>query len=181
MMLAKILLLVCLLSAQSYAAEAPAYRLSRAVVRQDDGAQALLAVALDDAVYAASADGFYDLRLSDQNDVETPYLLQKIVDRNTAVQRVASPSETLDLQKTGADGISITASLAKDAADADGLSIITAQHDFEYTLQIQGSSDNKAWQMLTDNAVIYDYSRYMAIDKRDIDLPPNRHCAGKTA
>ncbi|MGZ8906640.1 MAG: DUF3999 family protein [Methylobacter sp.] len=174
MMLAKILLLVCLLSAQSHA-EATAYRFSRAVVRQDDGSQALLVVTLDDAVYAASTDGFYDLRLSDQNGVETPYLLQKIADRKTAIRRVASPSETLDLQKTGADSISITASLAKDAVDADGLSIITEQHDFEYTLQIHGSDDNKAWQLLADNAVIYDYSRYMAIDKHDIALPPNRY------
>ncbi|TAL44544.1 MAG: DUF3999 family protein, partial [Methylovulum sp.] len=46
---------------------------------------------------------------------------------------------------------------------------------FEYTLQIHGSSDNKAWQLLADNAVIYDYSRYMAIDKRDIVLPPNHY------
>ena len=174
-MLAKILLLVCLLLTQSYAAEAPVYRFSRAVVRQDDSAQALLSVALDEGIYAASADGFFDLRLSDQNGVETPYLLQKIADRNTAVQRVASPSETLDLQKTGDGGISITVSLAKDADAADGLSIITAQHDFEYTLQIHGSSDNKAWQLLAGNAVIYDYSRYMAIDKRDIALPPNHY------
>jgi len=175
MMLAKILLLVCLLSAQSHAAETTAYHFSRTVERQDDGAQALLAVALDDAVYAASADGFDDLRLSDQNGVETPYLLQKIADRNTAIQHVASPSETLDLRKIGDGGISITAGLAKDAADANGLSIITAQHDFEYTLQIHGSDDNKAWRLLADNAVIYDYSRYMAIDKRDIALPPNRY------
>lgn len=174
-MLAKILLLVCLLSAQSHAAETAAYRYSRTVERLDDGAQALLAVALDDAVYAASADGFYDLRLSDQNGVETPYLLQKIVARHTAIRRVASPGEALDLQKIGDGGIGVTVSLAQDAADADGLSIITAQHDFEYTLQIHGSDDNKAWQLLVDNAVIYDYSRYMAIDKRDIALPPNRY------
>ncbi|MDD5275165.1 MAG: DUF3999 family protein [Methylovulum sp.] len=174
-MATKLLLLCSLLVTQSYAAELPDYLLSRPIVRKDASPQALLVIALDSTIYAASADGFRDLRLSDQNGVETPYLLQKITDHKTAVQHVSNRSETLTSQKTDTDGISITVRLFQDAIAADGLTIVTAEHNFEYTVQIYGSNDNQHWQLLTDNAVIYDYSRYMAVDKHDIDLPPNSY------
>lgn len=171
----KLALLCCLLLTPAYAVESLAYRYSRPVTHQDDGKQSLLAVFLDDAVYANSADGFKDLRLVDQNGVETPYLLQKIAARKTVVKRLPSRSTAQVLQKTGNDGISITINLDKDAANADGLSVITDQHDFEYTLQIQGSEDGQTWQVLVENAGIYDYSRYMAIGNRDIAMPASSY------
>ncbi len=91
--------LCCLavLLGQGYAANLPAARFNRAVVWQDAGKASLLAVALDPAVYAASRDDFADLRLLDQDGVETPYLLQKIASRKTLVQRVASRIESQSL------------------------------------------------------------------------------------
>ena len=83
--------------------------------------------------------------------------------------RIRSP-----YKKSGDDGIVITLGLDKDAAFADGLTVVTPQHDFEYGLQILGSADGKDWRLLVDNAAIYDYSRYMAVDQRDIALPANR-------
>ena len=172
-MIIKIALLASLLLTQAVAADAPAYRFTRPIVRGDDGGQALLAIALDNPVYAASADDFRDLRLIDQDGVETPYLLQKIATRKTVIQRLPSPSQTPALQKTGDDGIVVTVSLDKDADNADGFSMVTAQRDFEYNLQIQGSDDGKDWRLLVDNAVIYDYSRYMAVGDREVSLPAN--------
>lgn len=117
--------------------------------------------------HPATAKPFWDYRAAGRRG--------KIVARNTATRHVDSPSEILDLRKIGADGIGVTVGLAKDADAADGFTLFTEQHDFEYALQIHGSDDNKTWRLLADNAVIYDYSRYMAIDKRDITLPPNRY------
>lgn len=173
-MIVKAALLYGLLLTLGHAAEDPAaYRFSRAIIRQDNSPQALLAVPFDAPIYAASTDGFSDLRLIDQDGVETPYWLQKIADQKTVIQALPSRSETILLEKNGTDGISVTVKLAADAAPADGLSIVTPQHDFEYTLQIQGSVDGQTWQLLDGNAAIYDYSRYMAIAKRDISLPSN--------
>jgi len=172
-MIIKIALLVGLLLTEAVAADALAYRFTRPIVQGDDGGQALLAIALDSPVYAASADDFRDLRLIDQDGVETPYLLQKIASRKTVIQRLPSSSQTPALQKTGDDGIVVTTSLNKDAANADGLRVVTEQRDFEYNLQIQGSDDGKDWRLLVDNAVIYDYSRYMAVGDREVSLPAN--------
>jgi len=176
-MTAKIALLSCLglLFTLALAAEAPDYRYSRPIVRQDGGKQTLLAVPLDSEIYAASQDGFNDLRLLDQDGAETPYLLQKIATRKTVSQRLPSRNETQALQKTGDDGIVITVRLEKDAANADGLTVATTQHNFEYSLQIQGSTDGNDWHVLVENAAIYDYSRFMAVGNRDIALPANSY------
>ncbi len=173
-MIAKLALLCCLFWPQGHAAESPAFKFSRPVEYRDDGKQQLLAVALDGAIYQNSAGDFRDLRLIDQHGVETPYLLQKIAARKTVVQRLPIPSEAPALQKTGDDSIVISIALMKDAANADGFSIVTEQRNFEYDLQIQASNDGKDWQVLVNNAAIYDYSRYMPFGNRDISLPSNQ-------
>ncbi|WP_020485655.1 DUF3999 family protein [Methylomonas sp. MK1] len=174
-MIAKFAVLCCLFLTQAWANEAPAFRYSRPVLAQDNGQQSLLAVPLDSAVYANTAADFRDLRLIDQNGVETPYLLQKIASRKTVSKRVASTSKTIDLQKFGDEdeGFVVTVQLDKNAANADGLSLVTNQHDFEYALQIHGSNDGQNWQLLVERAQIYDYSRYMSVGNRDVELPAN--------
>ncbi len=174
-MITKIVLFASLFLTQAFAADSSNYRFNRPIVHPDNGGQTLLAVALDSSVYNNSASGFRDLRLTDQDGVETPYLLQKSASRKTVLQRLSSRSSTQALQKIGDDGIVITINLEKDAANADGLSVVTAQRDFEYSLQIHGSADGKDWQLVVNNATIYDYSRYMAVGNRDIVLPVNSY------
>lgn len=178
-MIAKIALIAGLFLSQAVAAatpdDGPRYRFSRPVVWQDGGQQSLLAVPLDSAVYASSATDFRDLRLIDRNGVEIPYLLQKIAGSKTEIRRLPSRSETKGLEKIDEDGIVITVNLDKDTANADGLTVVTTQRDFEYNLQIHGSNDGENWQKLVNNAAIYDYSRYMAVGNRDIELPGNNY------
>ena len=164
---------LAMLAASAYAAELPAFRFNRPVIWQDPGQASLLAIGLDTAVYAASREDFADLRLLDQDGGETPYLLQKIANRKTVVQRLSSRIETQSVQKTGAEGIVMTLVLAKDAANIDGLSIVTGQHNFEYSLQVQASADGKQWRTVVDKAVIYDYAQTLAVENRDIALPAN--------
>jgi ribosomal protein S16 len=140
----------------------------------EDTSQALVAVVLDEPIYAASQDNFADLRLLDQDQVETPYLLKKIASSKTVTQRLSSAVETQNLQKSGENGIVVTLSLDKNAAFANGLTINTQQRNFDYSLQIMGSTDGNDWHILVENATIYDYSRYMAVSNRDISLPDNQ-------
>lgn len=173
-MIAKSVLLFCLALAAAAAESTPPQRFSRAVLRSGQD-QALLAVALDSAVYAASAADFRDLRLTDQNGVETPYLLQQIAGQQAVVRRISSAGKIASLNRSGENGIELVVTLEKTAANADGLSIVTAQRDYEYSLQIFGSADGKTWQALAENARIFDYSRYAQIGNNDIELPVNAY------
>lgn len=165
-----------LLCSQAYAGQPLAQRFSRDVLYQEQAQQALLAVALDTAIYAASASDFRDLRLIDSHDVETPYWLQKIGGSKVVIKRLAVRGAKPKLEKSGEDGIIVTVDLEKDeSAHVDGLSVVTSQRDFEYALQVQGSEDGKNWQPLLQNGMIYDYSRFMNFGNRDIELPGNSY------
>lgn len=176
-MIAKIALIAGLFLTQAITAstseEGPVYRFSRPVVWSDGGQQSLLAVTLDSAVYAAGAVDFRDLRLIDQHGIETPFLLQKIAGSKTEIRRLPVSSETKGLEKIDDEGIVITINLDKDVANADGLTVVTGQRDFEFNLQIHGSNDGENWEKLVNNSAIYDYSRYMKVGNRDIELPSN--------
>eukprot|EP00906_Rhabdomonas_costata_P037553 RCo052910 len=155
------------------AAELPTNKFSRRIHYPESAQQQLLAVSLDEAVYAASDNGFNDLRLLDQTGAETPYLLQKIVERKAVTQHLPIRSKTQVLQKSGEEGIEIRLELDKKTETADGLTVVTNQRDFEYSLQIFGSDDAHNWQLLVDNGLIYDYSRFMNFSSRDITIPAN--------
>jgi len=171
-MIAKILVLSVLLF-PVYAANAPDPEFSRAVLGANSNQQSLMALKLDSEIYSHSAADFRDLRLIDQDGVETPYQLQKISARKTLLQRDQLPGKIEALSKTADDGIAITVSLPPQAANADGLTLLTPQRDFEYRLQVEGSLDGNSWQNLVDNAAIYDYSRFAAISNREVGLPSN--------
>lgn len=169
----KSVLLYCLLLPGVLAADDSVFRFSRDVINPDNSQQSLLALPLDTTVYAATNADFSDLRVRDNAGVETPFLLQKIAGRKAVIKRIPSHGETPSLQKQGEDGIVINLALKPDAANIDGLSVVTEQRDFEYVLAVQGSEDGRNWHVLVDNALIYDYSRFMPVSNRDVVLPAN--------
>lgn len=172
---AKLTVFCCLMCSLAHAGDSASFAFNRAITLPDDGQQSLLALPLDDEVYANSAGDFRDLRISDQQGVDIPYLLQKIASSQVVSKRLPSPSSTQNLEKIDDDGIVITLELDKQAAHADGLTLITSQRDFEYNLQVHGSNDGEHWEKLVNNAAIYDYSRYMAVKNSDIALPGNSY------
>lgn len=170
----KILLSVSLLLAQAVAAE-DIYRFSRPIAWQGNGQEELLTVPLDSRIYAATRDGFPDLRLVDQQGTETPFLLEKAAETRTETTRLDCDSELLTLKKKDDKAIEITLRLKEDEPNADGLTVFTPLTNFEHRLQIFGSDDGKNWSLLVKDAEIFDYSRYMPVSNRDIPLPTNTY------
>jgi hypothetical protein len=173
-MILKILLAAGLLLSQSVVAETETFRFSRPVIWQDKGQQELLTVPLDSRIYAATGDGFPDLRLVDQNGAETPYLLQKAAETRAETKRISCNSRLLALKKKNKT-IEIYLRLDKNEQNADGLTVVTPLADFEHRVQIFGSNDGKSWSSLVEDAQIFDYSSYMPIANRDISLPANAY------
>lgn len=170
----KMLLAAGLLLAQTVAAETENFRFSRPVIWQDKGQQELLTVPLDSRIYAATGDGFPDLRLADQDGIETPYLLEKAAETKTETKRLNCDSQLLALKKKNKT-IEIYLRLDKNEQHADGLTVITPLTDFEHRVQVFGSNDGKSWSSLVKDAEIFDYSSYMPIANRDIPLPANAY------
>ncbi|MGZ8188716.1 MAG: hypothetical protein ACXWTN_08160, partial [Methylosarcina sp.] len=115
----KMLLAAGLLLAQTVAAETETFRFSRPISWKDKGQQELLTVPMDSRIYAATGDGFPDLRLVDQNGIETPYLLEKAAETKTETKRLNSNSQLLALKKKNKT-IEIYLRLDKNEQHADG-------------------------------------------------------------
>jgi len=152
-----------------------AYRFNREIRLGDSGKPALVAVPLDTAVYRATTADFRDLAIVDQQNQETAYLLQKIAGRKAQRRRMALTSSQPTLETRANEGIALTVTLEGIGNYADGITLNTQQHDFEYSVRVEGSLDGHIWVPLVEQALIYDYSRYMAVGKRDIALPSNHY------
>jgi len=171
----KILLCACLLLAQTVALGSETYRFSRPIEWQGSGQQELLTVPLDNRVYAATRDGFPDLRLVDQDGIETPYLLERAAGTRSVTSRLGCKSKLLSLKKKTGKTIEIVLGLDQAAESAGGLTVFTPLTNFEHRVQILGSDNGRNWFPLVKDAQIFDYSSYLPVSNRDINLPANRY------
>ena len=71
------------------------------------------------------------------------------------------------------NSIEIVVRLGEKAKPADGMAFYTPLKDFERRVSVFGSTDGKSWKPLVADKVIYDYSRYMDVSNRDVQLPKN--------
>ena len=167
----------CLLLAsasQCLAAQPDEFRFHKDIERRDGKAESIVGVALDADVCAAAHGGFPDLRVFDAEGKETPFLLETVTETVTHKARMDCPSHVaslIDLNKLPY-AIQITIDLEKDSPSADGLAIFTPLLNYERRVRIFGSKDGKE-QLLVDNGLLFDYSRYMDVSNREIRLPKN--------
>ncbi|HLF97141.1 MAG TPA: hypothetical protein VI457_08360 [Methylococcaceae bacterium] len=164
----------CLLFVALAAAAPVAYRYAKPIERAPATQEEIVAVPLDSPVYAASRDVFPDLRVFDEGAAETPFLVEKIQESRSESVRVHYAAEVASLRKLEGNRMEILVRLEKDAPAAEGLRVFTPLKNFENQVKVFGAQEGKDWQPLAE-AVIYDYSRHMDVDNRDIPLPPNAY------
>jgi hypothetical protein len=133
----------------------------------------IIAVTLDSDVYAGTRDGFPDLRLVDERDAFVPYLLEPIGKPKITQVRETCASKLLSLRVNDGKGLEIVVALEEKAPSAAGLTVQTPLSDYEHRVRVFGSKSGTDWSPLVADGVIFDYSRFMDIRNRDIDLPAN--------
>ncbi len=169
------MLAVVLLGLFFPAAQAAAFQYSRPVEHPPSAQEEFVAVDLDSPLYFHTRDRFKDLRLIDAEKTETPYLIVKLrSERSKAVRKWHQP-RIVALEQAEPHAIEIQLRLTSDDPPADGLSLQTSLVNFEHRVQVFGSMDGARWSGLVENALIYDYSKFIDLDNREIPLPANRY------
>ncbi len=159
-------------------AEGPAeFRFWRDVVRPPAKEEEILSFTLDSDMYAAMRDGLPDLRILDENDAGAPYQIEPDVEFREERTRHTGSLEVVSLREEG-NAIEVRVRLPKDAPAAEGFQFFTPQVDFERKVKVFGSTDGAAWTLVVNNAMIFDYSRYMDVSQRDVALPSQGPQAG---
>jgi hypothetical protein len=154
------------------AAQPNEFRFRKDIELHDAGAASIAAAVLDRDVYAATRDAYPDLRIFDAKNQETPFVLEKATETLTQLIRGDCRSRVLSLRELG-DGLEVIVGLKKDEPSARGLTIVTPLSNYERRVQVFGSQDGKIWRPLVNDGLVFDYSRYMDVNNREIHLPKN--------
>jgi hypothetical protein len=166
------LTLLATLAVPCRGAEPEAFRFSKEVLRTAADKEQILAVPLDAEVYAGTRNGMADLRVFGSAGAEVTYVLEKATETRTRTVRRVCPSRVASLHEQD-DGIELVVEIERDEPAADGLSILTPLRDYERRVRVLGSRDGTVWAPLTDNGLVFDYSRYMDVSNHEIRLPKN--------
>lgn len=156
------------------AADPAAFRYAQDVAKLESATPKVVAVALADDAWAALSDGAADLRLFDEAGVAIPYLLRRAREFQAHVVPKPVRLRVADLKTLEDNAIEIILDLEAGEPSADRLDIETPLKDFERRVAVDGQTDDGAWERLVENALVYDYARFMDVRQVAIDMPPNR-------
>ena len=134
----------------------------------------LTTLRLDTDVLSGSTDSGYDLRILDEAENEVPFLHHLLVEEKTRITRVRQVVSTPQIKPLDNDGLEITFQLDKEKHlhPINGLTLITHLRDFEHRVAVDfQSSGSDEWKTVVDQALIYDYSKYMDVKNTDIAFP----------
>jgi hypothetical protein len=151
----------------------PTMRFRKELDRGAATGEEILAVVLDSEIYAATRDGFPDLRILDDRGAVVPYLLEQVAERRTTQVRQPCASKVVSLKVDEGKGLEIVVELDEKAPGASGATIRTPLADFERRVRVYGSRTGVDWAPLVSEGAIFDYSRFMDIRNRDVTLPGN--------
>ena len=151
----------------------PALRFRKALDRGAASGEEILAVVLDRDIYAATRDGYPDVRIVDDRGTAVPYLLEPIAKHRTIQVRQPCAAKVVSLHVDEGRGLEIVVELADKAPAAAGATIRTPLKDYERRVRIYGSRNGTDWSPLVTDGTIFDYSRFMDIRNRDVIIPAN--------
>jgi hypothetical protein len=168
-----VLLGAALAAAPSLAAGDSGFHFGKELDRGTALGEEILAVPLDLDIFAATRDGFPDLRISDEAGTEVPFVLEQVSEQRSERVRQACASELVSLRPMDGNALEIVVRLVEKAPNAGGVTILTPLTDYEHRVKIWGSPNEKDWSPLVSDGLIFDYSRYMDVRNREVVLPAN--------
>ncbi len=148
--------MLCLgLSVSATAADGePILRYRKDLDRAAATVEEILGVPLDSDIYAATRDGYPDLRIVDDRGAQVPYVLEPAGERRTIQVREPCNSRVLSLHVDEGKALEIVVALDEKAPSASGATIRTPLVDYEHRVQVFGSRDGKDWTLLASDRVI---------------------------
>lgn len=170
--------IACLVVTTVTFAKEPSLRFQKEISSSKQSDEALVAVTLDADVYTATQIGLADLRVQDAEGVPLPFFLRKsqeLVSKPVRQKTWAATNPSLEPLEGG--GLEITIELGKDDPPPNGLRIVTPLRNFEQRVRVFSSADGKAWESISAEAVLFDYSRYMDVrsDVVSFAASPRKH------
>jgi len=168
------LFLLTIAAAPAWSSEADSFRFYKPIERAESEKESMVAVVLDGDVFFASRDGLPDLRVLDVEGKQTPMLVEKVAETISSPQRSEVRSRVVSLKHDN-DRLRIVIELLNDESGAEGLTVFTPLKNYERRVRVFGSDDDFHWLPLEEHGLIFDYSRFMDVENREVRLTKNNN------
>lgn len=170
------LALVLALAAGSALADERGFEYSKEVKAPTLKQQELLAIELDSEVFGATQDKLADVRLLDAEGKPVPYLLRKRQTTRPRTTRTIWAVQHVSARPLESGGLEIVFQIDEETAKRhphpNGLSLISPLKNFEQRVRVYTSDDDgRQWEPAGDEAVVFDYSRYMDVRSDSVPFP----------
>jgi hypothetical protein len=154
----------------AHADEPSAFLWSRSIQFEAGPGDELVSVPLDSDVYRVTQDDLADVRVLSSDQQFVPFLIRKQTVQRDRVERRRWKARDVDLKPLEEGALEIRVQLRKDDPQPEGLTLSTPLKNFEQRVQVFEGDETDP---LVSDAIVYDYSQYMDVSRRDIRLPKN--------
>ncbi len=138
-------------------------RFQKAVELPEIAAEELIVVALDSDVYEAASGDYSDLRLQDASGAVVPFLLRTAVETRTQSHRQHRDAPLRSARPLEENALEILVDVPDGAPQPHGIRLISPLKDFQHRVQVSASTDGQQWEPLTEDGLIFDYSRFIDV------------------
>ncbi len=126
-------------------------------IRIADYSKKAVAIPLDQQVYDSAKDDLRDLRVADSKGGECPYAV--IVHNEMNIEQKL-PLSVISKQITGTESV-VTVELKEPLKPFNSLKVIPASNNFARKVTVEGSNDNKNWEVIRKGIIIYSFAFQM--------------------
>ncbi|TSD01971.1 MAG: Uncharacterized protein Athens071425_220 [Parcubacteria group bacterium Athens0714_25] len=115
----------------------------------------LIKVGFDDEIFTHSNGDFGDIRIVENENREVPF---KLFSGNSGVSNEAYPVKMINNSYVTDENSSVVLDLGSDGKLVNSLILATDSQNYQRNVIVYGSSDMKNWNVIKDDAYIYDYT-----------------------
>lgn len=164
---------VCLGLVSPLSAKDPPFRYAREILPPALQQEELLSITIDQQIFAATRDGFSDLRLRDASGKSLPYLLRKRQSTRSRSVRITWPAPQPAVRPRDDGSLEITVRFEIDdkRPNPTGLTIVSPLRNFEQRMRVFTSVGGEEWEPTGEETVLFDYSRYMEVRNDSVAFP----------
>ncbi len=129
---------------------------------------------LDAPVYDRAAMNFSNMRLYDSAEMEIPFLVRLETEKQLIFIPTECRSKIESLNKVGDNSYEVVIELKDDEPTPVEADIQTPSLDYAKKVNVYGSNDRRNWQMLKQDAEIFDYSSIINLKNTAVTFTGSR-------
>ena len=127
---------------------------------------------LDEELYASTAHNFSDIRVvNEANNMEQPFLLEKALRTKQVLRERECQSKVLSLGQLPDNRLQLLVQLKEKGCKPNRLTFYSSIKNFEKSVRISGSHNQKNWRLLVEDQPIFDFQRYMDFSNLQVRFP----------